>query len=148
MNQDEVRELGEALGLDHESVWRHPFPGPGLAIRILGDVTMARADTLRLADDIMIQEIRQAGIYEEIAQAFVVLLPTVRSVGVMGDGRTYENAAAVRCVTTSDFMTADWYPMDPAVLGRISSRIINEVKGINRVCYDVSSKPPATIEWE
>ena len=146
--KDEVRELGEALGLDHESVWRHPFPGPGLAIRIISDVTRARADTLRLADDIMIQEIRAAGIYEKIAQAFVVLLPTVKSVGVMGDGRTYENVVAVRCVTSSDFMTADWYPMDPAVLGRISGRIINEVKGINRVCYDISSKPPATIEWE
>ena len=146
--KDEVRELGEALGLDHESVWRHPFPGPGLAIRIIGDVTQARTDTLRHADDIMIQEIRAAGIYETIAQAFVVLLPTVKSVGVMGDGRTYENVVAIRCVTTSDFMTADWVHMDPVVLGRISNRIINEVKGINRVVYDVSSKPPATIEWE
>ena len=167
--KDEVRELGEALGLDHESVWRHPFPGPGLAIRVLADVTKQRADTLRQADDIMIQEIRKAGIYDSIAQAFVVLLPTVKSVGVMGDGRTYESVAVgasaspraadptgqltrprppVRCVVTNDFMSADWYPMDPVVLGRISSRIINEVRGINRVCYDVSSKPPATIEWE
>ena len=146
--KDEVRQLGEALGLDHESVWRHPFPGPGLAIRILADVTRERADTLRKADDIMIQEIRAAGIYDDISQAFVVLLPTVKSVGVMGDGRTYESVAVVRAVRTTDFMTADWYHMDPAVLGRISGRIINEVKGINRVCYDVSSKPPATIEWE
>jgi GMP synthase (glutamine-hydrolysing) len=146
--KDEVRELGEALGLDHESVWRHPFPGPGLAIRILGEVTRERTDILRVADDILIQEIRKAGIYNNIGQAFVVLLPTVKSVGVMGDGRTYESVACIRCVTTTDFMTADWYVMDPNVLGRISSRIINSVKGINRVCYDVTSKPPGTIEWE
>jgi len=145
--KDEVRELGMALGLERESVWRHPFPGPGLAIRILGEVNKDRCDRLRLADDIMIQEIRKAGIYDDIAQAFVVLLP-VNSVGVMGDGRTYENVVAVRCVTTSDFMTADWYHMDYQTLANISSRIINEVKGINRVCYDISSKPPATIEWE
>jgi len=146
--KDEVRELGEALGLDRTSVWRHPFPGPGLAIRILGEVTKANADTLRHADDIAISEIRAAGVYDKISQAFVVLMPTVKSVGVMGDGRTYESVCALRCVTTTDFMTADWYPMDPVLLGRISSRIINEVKGINRVCYDVSSKPPSTIEWE
>ena len=146
--KDEVRALGEALGLDHSSVWRHPFPGPGLAIRILGSFTRERADILRQADDIAIQEIRQAGIYDHISQAFVVLLPTVKSVGVMGDGRTYESVCVLRCVTTTDFMTADWYHMDPLVLGRISSRIINEVRGINRVCYDISSKPPATIEWE
>jgi len=146
--KDEVRELGKALGLDHSSVWRHPFPGPGLAIRIIGDVTKERADTLRLADDIAITEIRNAGVYEKISQAFVVLLPTVKSVGVMGDGRTYENACVLRCVTTTDFMTADWYHMEPTLMGKISSRIINEVKGINRVCYDISSKPPSTIEWE
>jgi len=145
--KDEVRELGMALGLERESVFRHPFPGPGLAIRILGEVTKERCDKLRLADDIAISEIRAAGVYDDIAQAFVVLLP-VNSVGVMGDGRTYENVAALRCVTSSDFMTADWYHMDYNLLSKISSRIINEVAGINRVVYDISSKPPATIEWE
>jgi GMP synthase (glutamine-hydrolysing) len=145
--KDEVRELGLALGLDHESVWRHPFPGPGLAIRVLGEITRERLTILKEADDIMIQEITATGIYNEIGQAFVVLLP-VKSVGVMGDCRTYEQACAIRCVTTSDFMTADWYHMDYVLLGKIANRIINEVKGINRVCYDVSSKPPATIEWE
>jgi len=145
--KDEVRELGIALGLDPQSVWRHPFPGPGLAIRILGEVTKERCDTLRLADDIMIQEIRKAGVYDEIAQAFAVLLDC-KSVGVMGDGRTYENVVAIRCVTSKDFMTADWYHMDYRTLGTMSNRIINEVKGVNRVCYDISSKPPATIEWE
>lgn len=139
--------LGEALGIDHESVWRHPFPGPGLAIRVLGEITRERLAILREADDIMIQEIRAAGIYDDIGQAFIVLLP-VKSVGVMGDNRTYEQAAAIRCVTTADFMTADWYHMDYVLLGKIANRIINEVRGINRVCYDVSSKPPATIEWE
>jgi GMP synthase (glutamine-hydrolysing) len=145
--KDEVRELGLALGLDNESVWRHPFPGPGLAIRVLGEITRERLSILKEADDIMIQEIRAAGVYDQIGQAFVVLLP-VKSVGVMGDSRTYEQACAIRCVTTSDFMTADWYHMDYILLGKIANRIINEVKGINRVCYDVSSKPPATIEWE
>ena len=145
--KDEVRELGCALGIDHESVWRHPFPGPGLAIRVLGEITRERLHILREADDIMIQEITKAGIYNDIAQAFVVLLP-VKSVGVMGDQRTYEQACAIRCVTSSDFMTADWYHMDYNLLGAIANRIINEVRGINRVCYDVSSKPPATIEWE
>jgi GMP synthase (glutamine-hydrolysing) len=145
--KDEVRELGMALGLEAESVWRHPFPGPGLAIRVLGEITRERLAILREADDIMIQEIRSAGVYNDIAQAFVVLLP-VKSVGVMGDSRTYEQACAIRCVTSSDFMTADWYHMDYNLLGKISTRIINEVKGINRVCYDISSKPPATIEWE
>ena len=128
-------------------MWRHPFPGPGLAIRILGEITKERLELLREADAIMIQELRAAEVYNEIAQAFVVLLP-VKSVGVMGDQRTYEQAVAMRCVTSADFMTADWYHMDYELLGKIANRIINEVKGINRVCYDVSSKPPATIEWE
>lgn len=145
--KDEVRELGEALGIDKESVWKHPFPGPGLAIRVIGEITRERLHLLREADDIMIQEITQAGIYNDIGQAFVVLLP-VKSVGVMGDCRTYEQACAIRCVTSSDFMTADWYHMDYNLLGKLANRIINEVRGINRVCYDISSKPPATIEWE
>jgi GMP synthase (glutamine-hydrolysing) len=145
--KDEVRELGIALGLDQESVWRHPFPGPGLAIRVLGEINRERLSILREADNILIQEIMKAGIYNDIGQAFVALLP-VKSVGVMGDCRTYEQACAIRCVTSSDFMTADWYHMDYVLLGRIANRIINEVRGINRVCYDVSSKPPATIEWE
>jgi GMP synthase (glutamine-hydrolysing) len=145
--KDEVRALGLALGIDEESVWRHPFPGPGLAIRVLGEITRERLHTLREADDILIDEITKAGVYRDIGQAFVVLLP-VKSVGVMGDGRTYEEVAAVRCVTSADFMTADWYHMDYNLLAQISSRIINEVKGINRLCYDISSKPPATIEWE
>ena len=145
--KDEVRSLGLALGIDAESVGRHPFPGPGLAIRVLGEITRERLSILREADDIMIQEITAAGVYNDIGQAFVVLLP-VKSGGVMGDCRTYEQACAIRCVSTADFMTADWYHMDYALLGKIANRIINEVKGINRVCYDVSSKPPATIEWE
>ena len=145
--KDEVRELGIALGIDKELVWRHPFPGPGLAIRILGEVTRERLGLLREADDIMIHELRAANVYNDIAQAFVVLLP-VKSVGVMGDQRTYEQAVTLRCVTSADFMTADWYHMDYELLGKISNRIINEVRGINRVCYDISSKPPATIEWE
>lgn len=145
--KDEVRSLGKALGIDSASLWRHPFPGPGLAIRVLGEITADKLALLREADAIMIEEIRAAGIYDDIAQAFVVLLP-VKSVGVMGDCRTYESVCAIRCVKTTDFMTADWYHMDYNVLGRISSRIINEVRGINRVCYDISSKPPATIEWE
>jgi GMP synthase (glutamine-hydrolysing) len=145
--KDEVRELGVALGIASESVWRHPFPGPGLAIRVLGEITRERLTVLRLADDIMIQEITAAGVYKDIGQAFVVLLP-VKSVGVMGDQRTYEQACAIRCVTSADFMTADWYHMDYELLGKIANRIINECRGINRVCYDVSSKPPATIEWE
>jgi GMP synthase (glutamine-hydrolysing) len=146
--KDEVRALGRELGLPHESVMRHPFPGPGLGIRILGEVTAASANVLRHADDIYIEEIRKAGHYDKIGQAFCVLLPTVRSVGVMGDHRTYENVCVLRAVTTTDFMTADWYEMPYGLIGSISNRIINEVRGINRVCYDVSSKPPATIEWE
>lgn len=146
--KDEVRTLGRELGLPHESVMRHPFPGPGLGIRIIGEVTEESAETLRLADDIYLEELVKSGHYDKIGQAFAVLLPTVRSVGVMGDHRTYENVAVLRAVTTTDFMTADWYDMPHELLARISNRIINEVKGINRVCYDVSSKPPATIEWE
>ncbi|MCK5809416.1 glutamine-hydrolyzing GMP synthase [bacterium] len=145
--KDEVRELGRVLGLPPELVNRHPFPGPGLGVRILGEVTKKRCDLLRLADHIFIEEIRKAGIYDEIGQAFVVLLP-VKTVGVMGDNRTYESVAALRAVVTDDFMTADWYEFDGSFLKRVSSRIINEVKGINRVVYDISSKPPATIEWE
>ena len=146
--KDEVRELGVALGIDETSVWRHPFPGPGLAIRILGEVTPENVATLQHADAIMIEELHKSGHYRMIGQAFVVLLPTVKSVGVMGDGRTYENVACVRCVETTDYMTADFYHLPYEVMSNMSSRIINEVRGINRLCYDISSKPPATIEWE
>jgi GMP synthase (glutamine-hydrolysing) len=145
--KDEVRRLGLELGLPEDIVWRHPFPGPGLAVRCLGEVTKERLDVLREADWIMVSEIKSAGLYRHTAQAFAVLLP-VKSVGVMGDARTYENAVALRCVNTDDFMTADWSRLPYEVLARISTRIINEVKGVNRVCYDISSKPPATIEWE
>lgn len=145
--KDEVRRLGLELGLPEDLVWRHPFPGPGLAVRCLGEVTRPRLDTLRDADAIVIEEIKAAGLYRSTSQAFAVLLP-VQSVGVMGDARTYEDAVAVRCVNTDDFMTADWTHLPYEVLASISTRIINEVKGVNRVCYDISSKPPATIEWE
>ena len=145
--KDEVRNVGRELGLPEEMVGRHPFPGPGLAIRVLSDVTEDRLNVLRQADTIYLEEIRSAGLYDDIWQAFAVLLP-VRSVGVMGDLRTYENVIALRAVTSRDGMTADWYPFPHDVLARVSSRIINEVRGVNRVCYDVSSKPPATIEWE
>lgn len=145
--KDEVRELGMALGIDEVSVFRHPFPGPGLAIRILGEVTAERVKILQEADDIVIEELYKSGHYRMIGQAFVVLLP-VKSVGVMGDGRTYENVACVRCVETTDYMTADFYHLPYEVMSTMSSRVINEVRGINRLCYDISSKPPATIEWE
>ena len=145
--KDEVREVGRALGLPERAVGRHPFPGPGLAIRIMGAVSPERLVPLRRADAIMTEEIRRAGLYDSIWQALVVFLP-VNSVGVMGDARTYENAVALRCVTSADAMTADFAHVPWDVLGRISNRIINEVKGINRVVYDISSKPPATIEWE
>jgi GMP synthase (glutamine-hydrolysing) len=145
--KDEVRRLGIELGLPEDLVWRHPFPGPGLAVRCLGEVTREKLDVLREADAIVVSEIKAAGLYRQTSQAFAVLLP-VQSVGVMGDARTYENTVAVRCVTTDDFMTADWSHLPYEVLARISTRIINEVKGVNRVTYDISSKPPATIEWE
>jgi GMP synthase (glutamine-hydrolysing) len=145
--KDEVRELGLALGLPREIVFRHPFPGPGLGVRILGEVSRDSVQLLQRADDIFIQELRTSGWYDRTAQAFAVFLP-VRSVGVMGDGRTYENVVALRAVQTTDFMTADWAPLPHELLARVSNRIINEVRGINRVTYDISSKPPATIEWE
>ncbi|MCA3594301.1 MAG: glutamine-hydrolyzing GMP synthase [Methylobacterium sp.] len=145
--KDEVRALGRELGLPETFVGRHPFPGPGLAIRIPGEVTREKADMLREADAIYLEEIRKAGLYDTIWQSFAVLLP-VRSVGVMGDGRTYDHVCALRAVTSVDGMTADFYPFDMAFLGRVATRIINEVKGINRVTYDITSKPPGTIEWE
>ena len=145
--KDEVRRLGIELGLPEELVWRHPFPGPGLAVRCLGEVTRERLAMLREADEIVVDEIKRSGLYRATAQAFAVLLP-VQSVGVMGDARTYDNAVAIRCVDSDDFMTADWTRLPYDLLANISTRIINEVNGINRVCYDISSKPPATIEWE
>ena len=145
--KDEVRALGRELGMPEEFIRRHPFPGPGLAIRIPGDITREKLDILRQADAVYIDEIKKAGLYDEIWQAFAVLLP-VRSVGVMGDGRTYEYVCAIRAVTSTDGMTADYYPFEHEFLGRVMTRLINEVKGINRVVYDITSKPPGTIEWE
>jgi GMP synthase (glutamine-hydrolysing) len=145
--KDEVRELGIALGLPHDMVFRHPFPGPGLGVRILGEVKSEYADLLRRADAIFIDELRASGWYDKTAQAFAVFIP-VKSVGVMGDGRTYEHVVALRAVQTQDFMTAHWAELPHALLSKVSNRIINEVRGINRVVYDISSKPPATIEWE
>jgi GMP synthase (glutamine-hydrolysing) len=145
--KDEVRAVGEALGLPREIVWRHPFPGPGLAVRVLGDITWDKLETLRAADAILIEELWASGWYHRTSQAFAVLLP-VQTVGVMGDFRTYGNVLAVRAVTTDDFMTADWARLPEDLLARISNRIVNEVAGVNRVVYDISSKPPATIEWE
>jgi GMP synthase (glutamine-hydrolysing) len=145
--KDEVRALGRELGLNEAFVGRHPFPGPGLAIRIPGEITAEKADILRKADAIYLEELRAGGLYDTIWQAFAVLLP-VKTVGVMGDGRTYDHVCALRAVTSTDGMTADFYPFDMAFLGRVATRIVNEVKGINRVVYDVTSKPPGTIEWE
>src|SRR5207245_7564998 len=151
--KDEVRKVGSELGLSDEILLRHPFPGPGLAVRILGEVTEERLAILRQADDLFISELQQTPgprgrrLYDETAQAFAVLLP-VKSVGVMGDERTYENVLALRAVTTDDFMTADWARLPHEFLARVSARIVNSVRGVNRVVYDISSKPPSTIEWE
>jgi len=145
--KDEVRELGLALGLPREMVFRHPFPGPGLGVRVLGEIKKEYVQLLQRADALFIEELRKSGWYDKTAQAFAVFLP-VKSVGVMGDGRTYEYVVALRAVETSDFMTAGWAPLPHELLAKVSSRIINEVRGINRVTYDISSKPPATIEWE
>jgi GMP synthase (glutamine-hydrolysing) len=145
--KDEARAVGRELGLPEEIVGRHPFPGPGLAVRVIGEVTKERLATLRAADAIFITELRRAGLYDAVWQALVVLTP-LQSVGVMGDGRTYANVAALRAVTSQDGMTADWARLPLEFLGRVSNRIVNEVPGINRVVYDLTSKPPATIEWE
>ena len=147
--KDEVRIIGELLGLPEETIWRHPFPGPGLAVRIIGEVTHERCERLRKVDQIIIEEITASGWYRKVAQAFGVLVP-VSSVGVMGDGRAYhdQNVIAIRLIESTDFMTADWVHIDQTILAAASSRITNEVPGINRVVYDVTSKPPGTIEWE
>ena len=145
--KDEVRKIGHELGLPHDMLWRHPFPGPGLAIRILSDVTESKLQVLREADDVYISALKEFGLYDKIWQAFCVLLP-VQAVGVQGDGRTYENVLALRAVTSQDGMTADWYPFEFQFMREVSNRITNKVRGINRVVYDVTSKPPATIEWE
>jgi len=145
--KDEVRELGLTLGLPHDMIFRHPFPGPGLGVRILGEVKPEYAELLRRADAIFTEELRISGWYEKTSQAFAVFLP-VKSVGVMGDGRTYEYVVALRAVQTEDFMTAHWVELPYTLLAKVSNRIVNEVRGINRVVYDISGKPPATIEWE
>lgn len=145
--KDEVRLLGKELGMSDELIWRQPFPGPGLAIRIIGDVSEKRLTILRNADAILMDEIRTANLYRNLWQSFAVLLP-IKSVGIMGDQRTYENILAIRAVTSDDAMTADWAKLPHEFLGKISNRIINEVRGVNRVVYDISSKPPSTIEWE
>jgi GMP synthase (glutamine-hydrolysing) len=145
--KDEVRKLGKTLGLDEDLVWRQPFPGPGLAIRVIGEITRKRLEVLREVDAVLQEEIRASGYYRKLWQSFAVLLP-IKSVGIMGDGRTYENIVAIRAVTSKDAMTADWARLPHKLLGRISNRIINEVRGVNRVVYDISSKPPSTIEWE
>jgi len=145
--KDEVRALAEELGVDREFISQHPFPGPGLAVRIVGEVSQERIKTLRDADAVLLQEIKRAGLYHQLWQAFAVLLP-VKSVGVMGDRRTYQSVVVIRLVQSVDGMTADWAAVDPALLSRISNRIVNEVEGVNRVVYDVTSKPPGTIEWE
>ena len=145
--KDEVRRLGLELGLPESLIWRHPFPGPGLSVRCLGEVTAARLDVLRQSDAIFLEELTAANLYRATGQAFAVLLP-IQSVGVMGDSRTYENVVAIRSVDTDDFMTADWSRLPHDLLARVSTRIINEVKGVNRVVYDITSKPPGTIEWE
>jgi GMP synthase (glutamine-hydrolysing) len=145
--KDEGRQVGVELGLPREIVMRQPFPGPGLAVRILGEITPERLETLRTADVILLEEIRRASLYEKVWQSFAVLLP-VKTVGVMGDERTYENVIALRIVDSLDAMTADWTRVPYEILARVSNRIINEVRGVNRVAYDISSKPPSTIEWE
>jgi GMP synthase (glutamine-hydrolysing) len=145
--KDEVRLIGRELGLPEEILTKHPFPGPGLAVRLVGEISRERLATLRAADAIVVEEIRRAGLYEKVWQAFAVLLP-VQSVGVMGDGRTYGYTIAVRVVDSQDAMTADWSRLPREVLERISVRVVNEVPGVNRVVYDISSKPPSTIEWE
>ena len=145
--KDEVRQLGKAIGLQEELIWRQPFPGPGLAIRIIGEVTRKRLNLLREVDAILLEEIKNSGYYRKLWQSFAVLLP-LKSVGIMGDQRTYENIVAIRAVTSKDAMTADWAKLPNSLLGKISNSIINEVRGINRVVYDISSKPPSTIEWE
>jgi GMP synthase (glutamine-hydrolysing) len=145
--KDEVRILGKELGLDENLIWRQPFPGPGLAIRIIGEINKRRLSILRDVDEILLEEIRNSGYYKKLWQSFAVLLP-IKSVGVMGDSRTYENIVAIRAVTSKDAMTADWARLPQKFLGHISNRIINEVVGVNRVVYDISSKPPSTIEWE
>jgi GMP synthase (glutamine-hydrolysing) len=145
--KDEVRALALQLGLEKDFVLQHPFPGPGLAVRIVGEVTAERLRVIRDADEIVIQEVKKAGLYHKLWQAFAVLLP-VKSVGVMGDRRTYQSVVVVRLVQSTDGMTANWYPATPELLARISTRIVNEVKGVNRVAYDVTTKPPGTIEWE